>query len=72
MIMDLEVPILNGIDAMKGIWRRERGGEGLLGLRTGARLLIVAVTANVRQEQIDNTWNCLSNANYQVDPSSIR
>lgn len=64
VLMDLEMLILNGIDAMKEIWRRERDGEDLLGLRTGARLPIVAITANAKQEQIDNTWNRLSNATY--------
>jgi PAS domain S-box-containing protein len=53
VLMDLEMPVLNGIDAMKEIRRRELANEGLLGTRLGSRLPVIAVTANVRQEQID-------------------
>ncbi|KAF2707300.1 hypothetical protein K504DRAFT_384535 [Pleomassaria siparia CBS 279.74] len=53
VLMDLEMPVLNGIDAMKEVRKREQEGMGLLGERVGARLPIIAVTANVRQEQID-------------------
>lgn len=59
VLMDLEMPVLNGLAAMQEIRKRELEGEGLLGQamqisnRGGARLPIIAVTANVRQEQID-------------------
>jgi PAS domain S-box-containing protein len=53
VLMDLEMPVLNGIDTMKEIRKRELANEGLLGTRSGSRLPVIAVTANVRQEQID-------------------
>ncbi|KAF2638206.1 putative histidine kinase HHK15p [Massarina eburnea CBS 473.64] len=60
VLMDLEMPVLNGLAAMQEIRKRELEGEGLLGQameisnRGGGRLPIIAVTANVRQEQIDS------------------
>jgi signal transduction histidine kinase len=53
VLMDLEMPVLNGIDAMEEIRKRELDGEGPLGTRLGSKLPIIAVTANVRPEQID-------------------
>jgi CheY-like chemotaxis protein len=59
VLMDLEMPVLNGLDAIKAIRKREAAGEGLLGQemdtgsRSSKRLPIIAVTANVRQEQIN-------------------
>lgn len=59
VLMDLEMPVLNGLAAMQEIRKREIEGLGLLGKtmatgkRGGERLPIIAVTANVRQEQID-------------------
>ncbi|KAF2799727.1 hypothetical protein K505DRAFT_356319 [Melanomma pulvis-pyrius CBS 109.77] len=61
VLMDLEMPVLNGIDAMREIRKREREGEGLLGARMGPRLPMIAVTANVRQEQIDTALSAGAN-----------
>ena len=47
VLMDLEMPVLDGLGAM----RRIRQREAVLG--STARLPIIAVTANVRKEQID-------------------
>jgi CheY-like chemotaxis protein len=52
------MPILDGLAATRSIRQKELEGNGLLGtamargLRAGTRLPIVAVTANVRDEQI--------------------
>jgi CheY-like chemotaxis protein len=59
VLMDLEMPVLNGLDAIEAIRKRETAGEGLLGQqmdigsRGGKRLPVIAVTANVRHEQIN-------------------
>ena len=59
VLMDLEMPVLDGLAAMRRIRQKEDAGEGLLGeamkfgTRGGDRLPIIAVTANVRKEQID-------------------
>jgi signal transduction histidine kinase/CheY-like chemotaxis protein len=59
VLMDLEMPILDGLAAMRKIREKESAEEGLLGeamklgARGGDRLPIIAVTANVRKEQID-------------------
>ncbi|KAF9692005.1 hypothetical protein EKO04_010164 [Ascochyta lentis] len=57
VLMDSEMPILDGLAATRAIRRKELNGEGLLGTamltRPGAiRLPIIAVTANVREEQV--------------------
>jgi CheY-like chemotaxis protein len=69
------MPILDGLSATRLIRQKESDGEGLLGktiadgLRT--RLPIIAVTANVRDEQVDAAiaagavcivWQCVSNS----------
>jgi CheY-like chemotaxis protein len=56
--MDLEMPVLDGLGAMRQIRNRELTGEGLANTKeaskkSGERLPIIAVTANVRKEQID-------------------
>lgn len=59
VLMDLEMPVLDGLKAMRKIREKEIAQEGLLGeamkigARGGDRLPIIAVTANVRKEQID-------------------
>lgn len=59
VLMDSEMPILDGLAATRSIREQEMMGQGLLGRATalgaqaGARLPIIAVTANVRKEQID-------------------
>lgn len=58
VLMDLEMPVLDGLGAMRQIRNRELLGEGLAKMKGssqtgGERLPIIAVTANVRKEQID-------------------
>lgn len=59
VLMDSEMPILDGLAATRCIREKEMRGQGLLGRamahgeRAGTRLPIIAVTANVRKEQID-------------------
>jgi CheY-like chemotaxis protein len=48
VLMDLEMPVLDGLGAMRRIRQKEIDREG-----PPARLPIIAVTANVRKEQID-------------------
>jgi signal transduction histidine kinase/AmiR/NasT family two-component response regulator len=63
VLMDLEMPVLDGLAAMRRIREKEEAEEGLLGeaiklgARGGDRLPIIAVTANVRKEQIDAAMN---------------
>ncbi|KAI8940293.1 hypothetical protein NX059_003994 [Plenodomus lindquistii] len=59
VLMDCEMPVLDGLSATRSIREKEVSSQGLLGdalahgARGGARLPIIAVTANVRQEQMD-------------------
>ncbi|KAF2855382.1 hypothetical protein T440DRAFT_152743 [Plenodomus tracheiphilus IPT5] len=59
VLMDSEMPILDGLAATRSIREKETTRQGLLGqamargARAGARLPIIAVTANVRKEQIE-------------------
>jgi CheY-like chemotaxis protein len=47
VLMDLEMPVMDGLTAMKEIRRRQSEG------RLDEHIPIIAVTANVRQEQMD-------------------
>ena len=50
------MPVLDGLTATREIRQKELTGTGLLGQTialSGARLPVIAVTANVRREQID-------------------
>jgi CheY-like chemotaxis protein len=47
VLMDLEMPVIDGLTAMREIRKRQQDG------RLGHGLPIIAVTANIRQEQID-------------------
>ena len=44
ILMDLEMPVLNGLEATREIRRGEE--------KSGGRVPVIVVTANVRQEQI--------------------
>lgn len=58
VLMDSEMPVLDGLAATRLIRQKEVEGKGLLGSamargpRAGMRLPVIAVTANVRDEQI--------------------
>lgn len=53
-----QMPVMDGLSATRLIRQKELRGEGLLGTaltsgsRAGKQLTIIAVTANVRDEQI--------------------
>jgi PAS domain S-box-containing protein len=49
VLMDLEMPVLDGLGAMREIRKREQER----GVQSSERLPVIAVTANVRKEQID-------------------
>ncbi|KAF2128163.1 hypothetical protein P153DRAFT_294133 [Dothidotthia symphoricarpi CBS 119687] len=59
VLMDLEMPVMNGLEAMRRIRKKEATGESWVDqspdpcARRPTRLPVIAVTANVRQEQID-------------------
>lgn len=59
VLMDLEMPVLDGLGAIRQIREKEASGKGLLEssqhaeVTTHTHLPIIAVTANVRKEQID-------------------
>lgn len=44
ILMDLEMPVLNGLEATREIRKREE--------KSGGRVPVIVVTANVRREQI--------------------
>lgn len=69
-----QMPILDGLAATRLIRQKEREGKGLLGSamtrgpRAGIRLPVIAVTANVREEQIQAAMDAgsVSHARYYV------
>lgn len=58
--MDIEMPVLDGISAVRIIRDMERSGE------IKGHIPILAVTANARKEQVDN----VSKATEAMDPRS--